>query len=196
VPIADSSAVKDTKRILAQHQSALTLLQLIVSDPSLTKVEWLDLACGRGQIMLALEENLTPVARAKIIYNAYDADPRYLRETEKTASGLGFAAIKTKIGDLESFSLLADAAVVFDFVTFTNTAHEVRPSVLAKLLVDVVLRLSPRGYLFVYDMEYINPPELGAIAWSSAEFASIVKTLTKSLGNLCTSRLDAVENVV
>jgi len=157
------------------------LLQAILADPSVVRVDWLDLACGRGQIVVALEENLSAAARAKIVYHAFDAEQKYLREAEKTALRLGLAGVHVKLGDVRDFNSLAGNSS-YDFVTFTNTAHEVRPAILAELLVDVVLSLTPHGCLFMYDMEFVNPPELGAIPWSSAEFVALATTLVSEFG--------------
>jgi hypothetical protein len=180
--IADSSAVKDDRRLLTQHQAALTLLQASLADPAISRVHWLDLACGRGQIIIALQDNFSAAERAKLIYYAFDADQRYLHETARTAQRLGFADVRTKVGNLADFARLVDSETLFDFVTFTNTAHEVRPVVLAQLLVDVILRLASRGCLFMYDMEYVNPPELGAIPWSSAEFVDLMQSVMDAFG--------------
>jgi hypothetical protein len=95
--IADSDAFKDPGRVLPQHQAALTLLQGRLSAPSTKRLSWLDLACGRGQIIVSLDENLSPEARAKIEYSAYDLDHEFARETRKTAQRLGFASLETRL---------------------------------------------------------------------------------------------------
>ena len=87
--ISDSSAVRE-KRVLAQHQAALTLIQGRIGSPNAQDYAWLDLACGRGQIIAHLEDNLSEVARGKISFYAYDVDQRYGRETRRIASRLGF----------------------------------------------------------------------------------------------------------
>lgn len=53
---------------------------------------------------------------------------------------------------------------------------------LATLLVECVGRLSPDGVLFLYDMERLKPPELGAVPWRSEEVRSIVFILLDTLG--------------
>ena len=98
--IADSSAFRDQERILPHHQAALTLLQARLSAPGTNHLAWLDLACGWGQIIASLDENLSTEARAKIAFWAYDLDQEFARETRKTAECLGFASLKTKVGDL------------------------------------------------------------------------------------------------
>lgn len=181
-PIADSNAIRDQDRVLPQHQAALTLLQARLSNPGSARVRWLDLACGRGQILVSLDANLSVQARAKIEYWAYDLNSDYSRETMKTAQGLGFANLECRIGDLASFTHLLPVDTRFDFITLTNTVHEIEPSRLAKLLADSLSRLTDSGTLFIYDMERIVPPELGAVPWTRDEIRGIIFSILDALG--------------
>jgi hypothetical protein len=180
--IADSSAVKDSERILSQHQAALTLLQARLSAPETHRVVWLDLACGRGQIIASLDDNLSEAARRKIEYWAYDVDQNLARETGKTAKRMGFAKVEILIGDLSDFSRILPANIFFDFITLTNTIHEIEPSRLANILVSCITRLADTGILFIYDMERIKPPELGALPWSRDDIRRIVYRVLDALG--------------
>lgn len=181
-PIADSNAVRDRDRVLPQHQAALTLLQARLSTPGATQVRWLDLACGRGQILASLDANLSYQARSKLEYWAYDLNSDYSRETMRTAQILGFASLECRVGDLANFTHLLPADTRFDFITLTNTVHEFEPSQLAKLLVDALSRLTDSGTLFIYDMERIVPPELGAVPWTRDEIRGIVFCILDALG--------------
>ena len=78
-------------RILAQHQAALTLLQARLPTPGVPNLRWLDLACGRGQIIISLHENLSLDARGRIEFWAYDVDQHFARETH-TPAALALAA--------------------------------------------------------------------------------------------------------
>ena len=49
------------------------------------------------------------------------------------------------------------------------------------VLVDAVFRLTAGGKLFIYDMEAVRPPELGAIPWTAAEMTEIARQLVASL---------------
>jgi len=180
--IADSSAIRDDGRILSQHQAALTLLQARLSAPDTARVAWLDLACGRGQIIASLDDNLSESARRKIEYWAYDLDQKYARETRKISERMGFARFEARVGDLADFDRILPSDIYFDFITLTNTVHEVEPGSLANLLVNCVSRLSNTGILFVYDMEKINPLELGALPWSRDDIRRIVHRMIESLG--------------
>lgn len=180
--IADSDAFKDCKRVLPQHQAALTILEGRLSVPKITQLSWLDLACGRGQIIVSLEENLSTTTRAKIKYTGYDLNNKYAREAGKTASQLGFASFNTHVGDLSDFDKTIPADTLFDFITLTNTVHEITPIRLAGLLVHCIDRLTESGVLYVYDMERIKPPELGALPWSREDVRQIFYCVLNALG--------------
>jgi len=180
--IADSDAIKDRKRVLPQHQAALTILEGRLSAPKIAQLSWLDLACGRGQIIVSLDENLSPKARAKIKFSAYDLNQEYARETSKAASQLGFSSLDTFVGDLSDFAKIIPDGTFFDFITLTNTVHEIAPDRLAGLLVHCVGRLTEQGVLYVYDMERIKPPELGALPWTRDDIRQIVHCVLNALG--------------
>lgn len=180
--IADSSAVQNSGSILPQHQAALILLQSRLSNPSSPNLRWLDLACGRGQIILGLKNNLSVEARAKIEFYAYDINEKYARETRRIAGEQGFSGHVFKVGDLSDFNKILNSGVSFDFITLTNTVHEVSPKHLATILTDCIFRLNESGTLFLYDMERIKPPELGAVPWNRDEVRSIVSSLLAALG--------------
>lgn len=180
--IADSSAYRDGDRLLPQHQAALTLLQARLSAPRVGRLSWLDLACGRGQIIVSLDKNLSPEARAKVEFWAYDLDQDYARETRRTAEQLGFASLRTSIGDLSDFDRIIPSGTLFDFITLTNTVHEIEPIRLATLLVTCLRRLTDTGMLFIYDMERIKPPELGALPWNRDDMRHIVLRMLDALG--------------
>jgi SAM-dependent methyltransferase len=180
--IGDSNAVRVDGRVLAQHQAALTLLQHQLSAPGTERLAWLDLACGRGQILGGLRDNLSEQARAKIHFCAYDAKQEYLLETRKTASTLGFGTVSDHVGDLAYFDRVLPDGERYDFITLTNAVHEVAAERLADVLVDAIRRLSDRGTAYVYDMERIKPPELGALPWRAEDFRSVALTLMQAFG--------------
>jgi ubiquinone/menaquinone biosynthesis C-methylase UbiE len=142
----------------------------------------LDLACGRGQIIISLDENLSAEARANIDYWAYDIDQTYAKETRKCAEGLGFGSFDIKVGDLSDFHRILPASVVFDFITLTNTVHEVDTGQLAGLFVNCIVRLSDSGMLFVYDIERITPAELGALPWSRDDVRHMMRRMLDAFG--------------
>ncbi len=182
ITIADSTAFRDAQRVLPQHQAALTLLQARLSAPDTHRLSWLDLACGRGQIIVSLDENLSAEAREKIEYWAYDLNQDFVRETRKTAERLGFASLETRVGELSDFDRILPANLFFDFITLTNTIHEIEPIHLSNLLVRCLVRLTDTGTLFIYDMDRIKPPELGALPWSRDDIRRILCRMLDALG--------------
>jgi ubiquinone/menaquinone biosynthesis C-methylase UbiE len=181
--IGDSSAMRIDGRQLAQHQAALTVMQRLLSAPGIRRLTWLDLACGRGQILSGLRNSLSPDARAKIEFFAYDVKHDYLLETRRTASALGFASVSGDVGDLSHFDRVLPPDKRFDFITLTNTVHEVAAERLADVLVDAIRRMDDRGTVFVYDMERIKPPELGAIPFSADDFRTVSRALVQALSD-------------
>lgn len=180
--IGDSSAVSDEERQFSQHQALITILQGKVGNPKLATFSWLDLACGKGQVISHLETNLDNTIRAKIKYFGYDIKDDYLKHAQAKASKLNLNDFSFKTGELANFSKIYDSTCKFDCITLINVLHEIEPSILTTLLFESVMRLSDDGVLFIYDMEQINPPELGAIPWNSMEIETILRTFFKSMG--------------
>jgi SAM-dependent methyltransferase len=190
--IADSDAAFDAERMFAQHQAAVTLLQGILSNPKAAKVQWLDLACGRGQIIAHLEKNLSSAERAKLFLFGYDIENENTRQAQKLAGSLGLGGCNFAVGELSEFYRDDRTKGPWDFITLTNTVHEIRPETLSGILVGAIERLSETGCLFVYDMERLSAPELGAVLWTGPEASSILGTLCEALG--CTDFKPPVGN--
>ncbi len=180
--LSDSSAVREAERALPQHQTAVALLQRWLADPGI-RVRWLDLACGKGQILGSLDENLSPSARARIEFWGFDANQDFVRETERLARSANFGRTTCLVGELSGFATaLAGDGARFDFITATNVVHELRPVDIAPILVDCVLQLAETGTLFVCDVETISPRELGAVAWSRSDIAAVVNRMLDEFG--------------
>lgn len=180
--IADSSAFRDEKRVLAQHEAALTLLQGILADPSVTEARWLDLACGRGQIVSSLDQVLSQQARTKLRYNAYDVRHDYISQTARTADALGLLSVEGRVGELAEFSKVYPSGDRFEFITIINVFHELDPYHLGTILADSIARLSDKGCLYVCDMEGLEPRELGAVLWTKDDVSTIFRSLCQGFG--------------
>lgn len=180
--IADSSAVL-VKKVLPQHQTAITLLGQLLAAPGTDHIAWLDLACGKGQILAQLDENIPEAElRGRISYLGYDIDNENSRLAEKLASGLKFRAVEVKTGEMQDFSRLFPVERKFSFVSFTNTVHELRPQIIAALILDIILRLETKGVLYIYDMEMLPSPELGAVPWDGGDIKKVLMTIFEELG--------------
>lgn len=172
--IADSDAFFDDGRMLAQHQAALTLLQGMLADPKLPTIHWLDLASGRGQIIAHLEQNLTEKFRKKLHFVGYDIDNLHTRHAQKIASSMELGGCRFGIGELARFSQHSVTTGPWNFITITNTIHEISPSSLADIIANALVRLHDSGCLFIYDMDNLPAPELGAVMWTAQEITEIV----------------------
>lgn len=179
--IADSSAVLEKKRLLNQHQAALTLIQGQVVKPNITTFRWLDLCCGKGQIIINLEDNFTENVRQKIEYYIQDINEDYLKVTQKNAEDLKFKKVESYTTDICKFHAIIPEAVKYDFVTLINAVHEIDPYFIPILLFESIIRLSNSGTLYMYDMETINPLELGAVTWTREEIQELVNTFLNGI---------------
>ena len=179
--IADSDAVHDLRLILPQHQAAVTQLNARLQNPNVEDFQWLDLACGKGQIISQLEENLSPVNRKKLSYTGYDINEEHTRIAERIADQLALKDYTFLHGDLSNFTKLLDGQVQFNFITCTNTAHELQPDAFTSIIIDSLLRLTDKGELFLYDMESLEKPELGALPWRAADIRKLLNTIFEEL---------------
>lgn len=55
------------------------------------------------------------------------------------------------MGDLSDFNKVCDAGSRVDFITLTNTVHEVAPKHLAAMLVDCLLRPRASAIVLLFD---------------------------------------------
>ena len=180
--LGDSSAFFDADRLLAQHQAALTLIQDMLSDPACEHLPWLDLACGKGQIIAHLDKNLSTSSRKKIRLVGYDIENAHSKHAKRIAESMELDSYVFEVGSLGKFWENGTTSGPWRFITLTNTTHEIEPSSLAAILTRCIERLAEDGCLFLYDMERLPTPELGAVPWSAAEMKAILATLCHSLG--------------
>jgi SAM-dependent methyltransferase len=180
--IADSSA-ELTNRVFPQHQAAITLLGQILADPNIQQIDWLDVGCGKGQILAQLDDNIpNKDARARISYCGYDLENSYSKAVEKKANELGLRSVEVTIGEMQHFANIFPVERKFLFVSFTNTIHELNPRFLPSLVINLILRLAPEGILYIYDMESLSKPELGAVTWDGNDFKTLLILIFEQYG--------------
>lgn len=184
--IADTSAIMDIGKILPQHQSALTLLNSKLQNPTVDCFLWLDLACGKGQIISQLDVNLSVNQRKKLSYIGYDINVEHTRAAEKLADNLELLDFEFLHGDISSFADIVKSDKKFDFITCTNTAHELSPGAFTTLILNLIRRLTDNGILFIYDMELLVEPELGALPWRNSEIKTLLNSIFDELGTAFT----------
>jgi ubiquinone/menaquinone biosynthesis C-methylase UbiE len=139
--ISDCSAVLEKKRLLPQHQAALTLIQEQVVKPNISNFSWLDLCCGKGQIIINLEDNFAENLRQKIEYHIQDINEDYLKVTQKNAEELKFKKVESYTTDIYKFSSVVSAKLKHDFITIINAFHEISPSFLPELIFESLIRV-------------------------------------------------------
>ncbi|MCB6201001.1 MULTISPECIES: methyltransferase domain-containing protein [Lachnospiraceae] len=181
--IGDSSAILEFEKMLPQHQAAITLMNSVLQNPLVDKVNWLDLACGKGQIISQLNENLTLENRKKITYYGYDINVDYTKIVSKIADNLNFMDYVIHIGDLSSFDNILPKDLKFDFITCTNVTHEIHPQKFLEIILGVIKRLNAYGQLFLYDMESLSNPELGALPLKASDIKRLVETILRVAGS-------------
>lgn len=181
--LGDSSAVLEFEKMLPQHQAAITLLNSMLQNPNVEKVYWLDLACGKGQIISQLCENLAFDSRKKIVYQGYDINVEYSKLVTKIASELNFEDYNVAIGDLSLFDSVLPEDMTFDFITCTNVTHEIHPQKFFQIIWGTIKRLNDNGQLFVYDMESLSDPELGALPLKGTDIKRIFDAILKLAGS-------------
>src|SRR5260221_14243466 len=97
--IQDSDAAKQP-RVFPQHQAALTVLKMRILANRNAPLHWLDLACGKGQVLLHLDQILSDADRNQIHYYGYDGNSDFAREAERQATKLGFGSHHMDVGEL------------------------------------------------------------------------------------------------
>lgn len=165
--------VYEQGKLFSEHRHTLTLLDTALR-PSTADLRWLDLCCGRGQILNNLNDGLPPEFINRIDYVGYDAEPAIIEDAKNTAAELTLRSSRFFIGDISKFKDFLPPGSEYDFVTCLNTVHEVLPAGLIDILINGILILSPNGSLHVYDLESLSDLELGAIPLQRYEVQEIL----------------------
>lgn len=158
----DGGAAKE-ERMLSSHRVVVNELNTLLDNHGDGFV-WLDVGCGRGQVLREIGSVITSVGVGWIEYYGCDAARKYCDEASKQASESGFSAPDIRLKRVE------DVREVFgelraDFVTIINVLHELTPASLAVTLVDSFSCLGDDGVLHVHDLRRMTEPELGAVCW-------------------------------
>jgi ubiquinone/menaquinone biosynthesis C-methylase UbiE len=171
--IADSDSIKiDT--ILVPHSNAISLLTHLLNIKKAGKASWLDLACGKGQILNQLGDNLDKYYRSKIDLHLVDLNNESLRCATDVAHKLGLSSIKENVSDIAKYCNDSLEENTFDFITFINTFHEIKPCELSNIITSCLCALKDEGVFYLFDQEKLTERELGAVTWSSVEVSSII----------------------
>jgi 2-polyprenyl-3-methyl-5-hydroxy-6-metoxy-1,4-benzoquinol methylase len=153
--LSDANAVLIDGRVLVQHQAALSLIRTWTQDPAIPRIRWLDLACGRGQILSNLDHVIPEKRREKIEYRGFDVSKECALQTERQARSL-FKNASVNICELQFFETFLAGEESFDIVTCTNAVHDISPEALAETFVGAICRTGSQGCLYLYDTERLR----------------------------------------
>lgn len=179
--IGDSDAVIDEGRLFTEHRHALIGLRKKLSNAELENLHWLDIGCGRGQILSKIDQIFHVNDRKKIFYCPFDGKKEFVIQAQQKALSLDIVSPKYIHGTFGSFRELISVDQKFEYVTLINCVHEIHPFFFPELIYDILLRLSPHGELFIYDMEALKKPELGAITWTANEVSNLMDSFKTHL---------------
>jgi hypothetical protein len=166
--------------VLPQYQAALTIVKDRLESPSIDRFRWLDLSCGRGQILIHARAVFGKSLR-KIEYVGVEVDREFALQAQRSAEEL-FGAATVHICELHKFELQLKSDQYFDFISFANFAHEISPASLGLALTSALCRIDSNGQLCMYDMQSLPDLELGAITWSGSEMQSIINEILTGAG--------------
>lgn len=179
--IADSDSINiDT--ILVPHSNAISLLTHLLNNKKNGNATWLDLACGKGQILNQLGDNLNKYYRSKIDLHLVDLNNESLRCATDIANKLGLNSINEYVSDICKYCTESLGENTFDFITFINTFHEIKPCELASVIIYCLCALKDEGVFYLFDQEELIEKELGAVTWSSVEVSSIINDFFEMCG--------------
>lgn len=185
--IGDSYALLSAA-IRSQHQAALSLLVEDLDNTSGNFV-WLDFACGLGQIINQLETNVPdPDRRTRLQYVFFDAKDDYIQEVEKKAGALNLNSFHAELGVVSNAKRILEHRGPFQFISFTNTIHELDPIIVGEILVQLLSMLTDSGRLYVYDVSKLPDEclELGAVPWEDFEVKELIESIHRQFGqNAC-----------
>jgi SAM-dependent methyltransferase len=172
--IPDSESFYDEERQLPQLQALLQIIRHELEIPSSPGLKWLDLGCGRGQVLAQIPDNIHADHVKKNSYFGVDGDKTRLDHARAKATSIGIGAVSCVCALLDTTNSIFEQERDFQLVTLTNTFHELDPLAIPALVVTTLDRLEQNGSLFVYDMQTLERGELGAITWGHDEIQALL----------------------
>ncbi len=175
----------DDERVLNEHREVcgflLHMLLRARSKGAEGPLVWIDLGCGEGRILSAVEGGIGEELRANLRYLGLDMS--------EAAAGTADARLRDLGLDAESCCEHGDLLRVggrfgetrAHFLTLTNVLHEVPPYDLPAALLNCIALLRPDGYLLAYDVERLADRdawgEPDRVTWRRQNLAALVGTM-------------------
>jgi hypothetical protein len=88
------------------------------------------------------------------------------------------------VGQLDHFPLVIKPEQKFSFITFTNVVHELPPVLFGSLLLELISRMEMNAKLYIYDMETLPEPELGAVPWDASDMRRLLTFVFTESGSI------------
>lgn len=178
--IADSDSI-GIEKILVPHSTAISILSYLLSNFEKKEFKWLDLACGKGQILIQLGDNLDGNYRNILNITLVDIDNNALREATKIADDLELKNYSQEVYYLNEYCTQKLKEEEFDFITLINSIHEIKPKEIATVLIKSIIGLKENGFFYLFDQEILPDKELelGAITWTSFEIVQMFNEFFK-----------------
>jgi SAM-dependent methyltransferase len=181
--LKDSSSLLEPHRQWPQLQALAVHIYGRCDNPETQSFRWLDLGAGQGQILKQLKSGQTGSALNKISYFPLDAREEYLRTAVTNANDLRLREVKSYCGLLQDLDRLLENNAKFDLITLTNVLHELNPFDVPGVIFGAIQRLAADGASFCYDMQLLDPPELGALPWRTEDIRILLRALFATLGS-------------
>ena len=145
--------------------------------------EWLDLACGRGNLIEHCCESFGNDSN-KIHYNGLDKGDRYKNEfdlfVEEKNLRKYLAEINFIIADFTSWKKCfheSKGISEYDWISFINVLHEIDPKEISAILLSMIKLCKKDGFIYFSDLEELVEPEADAITWTLEEIEGIFSLL-------------------
>lgn len=176
---SESDTMYDQNVSLEQHETACDLVKEIAIRDEDNDILWLDIACGKGQILTTLLSECSQSILSRIIYCAFDECKNYVKETKINASSIGIGdhciEICTISEFIKSFAQQdrRNECNNISISTAINMLHEISPKIIPDLIMCILDQLKFGGLLFLYDNEELLEPEDNAITFRLKEIEDI-----------------------
>lgn len=168
----------DVREIIAFQ----TVVELIERRQSSGPIKWLDLCCGRGNVLKHITTTLGELSR-RVKYYGVDINLEHRNECQETIRKMGLndhlaAPPQVFVGDiLKPWNM--DQGTQFDIVTLLNVLHEIPPFSIYSVLRNALDRCKYTGLVLIVDMCSLPRLEWQAITWQKEHLLNLMSPLLK-----------------
>jgi len=182
-PIFSPEAERCKDKTDFREANCAVAMRCFFKDSNKSDWEWLDLACGRGNLIEHCCESFETDS-IKIHYHGLDKGDRYKNDfelfVEEKNLDKHLAEINFMIADFTSWKkcfLETKGFSKYDWISFINVLHEIDPAEISAILLSMIKYCKKDGFLYFSDLEKLVEPEAGAITWTLEEMKEIFDLL-------------------